>query len=93
MLLVAHSRQLVVLIVANCGCCLAGVKLGKQNLITWPAMLQEPTEELAKEKVRDPSDFEWPKQSRFHCRVECDTIVASICDVDFEYSYQYLGVQ
>jgi dynein heavy chain len=46
-----------------------------------------------KKKIRDPSDFEWLKQSRFHWRADRDTVVTSICDVDFEYSYEYLGVQ
>ena len=52
---------------------------------------QEATEELVKKKIRDPSDFEWLKQSRFHWRADRDTVVTSICDVDFEYSYEYLG--
>ena len=46
-----------------------------------------------KKKIRDPSDFEWLKQSRFHWRTDRDTVVTSICDVDFEYSYEYLGTQ
>ena len=56
-------------------------------------LMQEATEELVKKKIRDPSDFEWLKQSRFHWRADRDTVVTSICDVDFEYSYEYLGAQ
>ena len=49
------------------------------------------SEDLARKKVRDASDFEWLKQCRFAWRDDRDTAVISICDVDFEYSYEYLG--
>lgn len=49
------------------------------------------TEDLARKKVRDPGDFEWLKQARFYWREDRDTALTSICDVDFEYSYEYLG--
>jgi hypothetical protein len=49
------------------------------------------TEDLVRKKVKDPSDFEWLKQCRFYWREDRDTVIISICDVDFEYSYEYLG--
>ena len=55
--------------------------------------MQEVTEELVRKKIRDPSDFEWLKQSRFHWREDRDTVITSICDVDFEYSFEYLGAK
>ena len=52
-----------------------------------------PAEELVKHKIKDPTDFEWLKQARFYWREDKDTVIISICDVDFEYSYEYLGVK
>ena len=50
-------------------------------------------EELVKHKIKDPTDFEWLKQARFYWREDKDTVIISVCDVDFEYSYEYLGVK
>lgn len=44
-------------------------------------------------QIRDPTDFEWLKQVRFYWRDDKYTTIISICDVDFEYSYEYLGVK
>lgn len=46
-----------------------------------------------KHKIKDPTDFEWLKQARFYWREDKDTVIISVCDVDFEYSYEYLGVK
>ena len=48
-------------------------------------------EDLVRKKIRDPTDFEWLKQCRFYWRDDRDTVIISICDVDFEYSFEYLG--
>ncbi len=48
-------------------------------------------EDLVRKKIRDPTDFEWLKQCRFYWRNDRDTVIISICDVDFEYSFEYLG--
>ena len=50
------------------------------------------TEELVQKKVKDPSDFEWLKQCRFYWHDDKETVIISICDRDFEYSFEYLGV-
>ena len=39
----------------------------------------------ARTQVKDPTDFDWLKQVRFYWREERDTVIISICDVDFEY--------
>lgn len=54
---------------------------------------QEALEELVAKKIRDPADFEWLKQSRFAWRSDRETVIGSICDVDFEYSFEYLGIK
>ena len=56
-------------------------------------MMCPAAEELVKHKIKDPTDFEWLKQARFYWREDKDTVIISICDVDFEYSYEYLGVK
>lgn len=42
-------------------------------------------------KIKDPQEFEWLKQCRFYWREDKQTVIISICDVDFEYSFEYLG--
>ncbi|KAI3432720.1 hypothetical protein D9Q98_004263 [Chlorella vulgaris] len=64
-----------------------------ETCITVHIHQKEASEDLVRKKVRDPGDFEWLKQCRFGWREERDTVVISICDVDFEYSYEYLGVK
>eukprot|EP00951_Prasinocladus_malaysianus_P027982 scaffold253275_cov43-Prasinocladus_malaysianus.AAC.1 len=71
-------------------------KMQRTNLetcVTVHMHQRDTTEELLKKKIRDPSDFEWLKQCRFYWRDDKDTVIISICDVDFEYSFEYLGVK
>ena len=64
-----------------------------ETVITVHVHQRDTSDELTKKRVRDPSDFEWMKQCRFYWRDELNTVIISICDVDFEYSYEYLGVK
>lgn len=62
-----------------------------ETLITIQVHQKDVTDELVKKKVKDPGDFEWLKQARVYWRVEKDTTVISICDVEFDYQHEYLG--
>jgi dynein heavy chain len=64
-----------------------------ETVITVHVHQRDTSEDLLKKKVKEPSDFEWMKQCRFYWRDELNTVIISICDVDFEYSYEYLGVK
>jgi len=68
-------------------------RINLETCITVHMHQKESTEELLKKKIKDPTDFEWLKQVRFYWREDRDTTIISICDVDFEYSYEYLGVK
>lgn len=46
---------------------------------------------LVKQRVRAANDFEWLKQTRFYWKAEEDRCVISICDVDFDYCWEFLG--
>jgi dynein heavy chain len=42
-------------------------------------------------KVKDDNDFQWLKQTRFYWKTDTDHALVAIADVDFVYSYEYLG--
>lgn len=54
-------------------------------------LLPQALDALVRGKVKDPDDFEWQRQVRFYWHDTKQTVQVSICDVDFEYSYEYLG--
>ena len=71
-------------------------KLDRRNVetcVTVHVHQRDSFEEICKLKVKDPSDFDWMKQARFYWREDKNTTIISVADVDFEYSYEYLGVK
>ena len=59
-----------------------------ETCITVHVHQRDTSEELMKKRIKDPADFEWMKQARFYWNNELNTVIISICDVDFEYSYE-----
>jgi len=43
--------------------------------------------------IKEPSEFEWTKNTRLYWRHEVDQLIISITDVDFKYSYEFLGAK
>jgi len=64
-----------------------------ETVITVYVHQRDVTDELVKRRIRDPTDFEWLKQARFYWRSEADTVIISVTDAEFEYSYEYLGIK
>lgn len=44
-------------------------------------------------RVKDHTDFEWLKQTRLYWKPDTDNALIAIADVEFTYSYEYLGVK
>eukprot|EP00217_Crustomastix_stigmatica_P013603 CAMPEP_0183798542 /NCGR_PEP_ID=MMETSP0803_2-20130417/19119_1 /TAXON_ID=195967 /ORGANISM="Crustomastix stigmata, Strain CCMP3273" /LENGTH=4519 /DNA_ID=CAMNT_0026043227 /DNA_START=42 /DNA_END=13598 /DNA_ORIENTATION=- len=64
-----------------------------ETCITVHMHQRDTSEELIKKKVKDPADFDWMKQCRVYWKEQDNMVQIRICDVDFEYSYEYLGVK
>lgn len=62
-----------------------------ETLITIQVHQRDVFDELNKKRVRDATDFEWQKQARFYWNADLDDCVISVADIDFPYSYEYLG--
>lgn len=45
------------------------------------------------DKLKDEHDFDWLKNTRCYWKVEEATVAVSVTDVEFIYSYEFLGVK
>lgn len=63
-----------------------------ETLVTIHVHQRDVFEELVGAKVRSAGDFDWLKQTRFYWNVDLDTCKIQVTDIDFFYSYEYLGV-
>lgn len=68
-------------------------RIALETCITVCMHQKEVTEDLVAKRISSPRDFEWLRQCRVKWKVDKNTALVSICDVDLEYSYEYLGVK
>ncbi|CAK0855452.1 unnamed protein product [Prorocentrum cordatum] len=94
------SKKFIQMLTDLVGMCLTdlGSKMNRtkfETLVTVHVHQKDLFQEVAKKvregKVKDENDFEWLKQTRCYWKQDTDNAVISIADVDFVYSYEYLG--
>lgn len=68
-------------------------RMSLETCITIFIHLKDVIVELINKRVEDPKSFDWLKHCRFRWREDKQTVMISICDNDFEYGYEYLGVK
>lgn len=56
-------------------------------------LFTEISAKIKEHKIKTTTDFDWIKQTRIYYKVEKNIILISISDVDFIYSYEYLGIK
>jgi len=56
-------------------------------------LFDEIQQEVKTHKITDASDFDWTKNTRIYWKFDEDHIGISITDVDFIYSYEFLGAK
>ncbi|GIQ80742.1 dynein heavy chain [Kipferlia bialata] len=64
-----------------------------ETLVTIQVHQRDVFEQLVKQRIRSPVDFEWLKQTRAYWDVDRDFCRIQITDIDFRYNYEYLGTQ
>ncbi|ETB59265.1 hypothetical protein YYC_03499 [Plasmodium yoelii 17X] len=56
-------------------------------------LFNEISGKIKEHKIKTCTDFDWLKQTRIYYKPEKNIILISISDVDFIYSYEYLGIK
>jgi dynein heavy chain len=71
-----------------------------ETLVTIQVHQRDVVQDLARNRVSSPKDFEWEKQSRFYWLPDAADAVSSegccrvcITDVAFQYQFEYLGTK
>lgn len=50
-------------------------------------------EDAKQYKIRDATDFDWVKNTRLYWKHDEEHVAVQICDVEFIYSYEFLGAK
>eukprot|EP00972_Heterocapsa_arctica_P047261 6972588-Heterocapsa_arctica.AAC.1 len=94
------NKKFVQMLTDLVGMCLADLGSSKnrtkfETLVTVHVhqkdLFQEVWKKVKEGKVKDDQDFAWLMQTRCYWKTETDHAIVSIGDVDFVYSYEYLG--
>lgn len=56
-------------------------------------LFQKILEDAKQHKIRDSNDFDWTKNTRIYWKHDEEHIAVQITDVEFIYSYEYLGAK
>eukprot|EP00770_Monocercomonoides_exilis_P005227 MONOS_5201.1-p1 / transcript=MONOS_5201.1 / gene=MONOS_5201 / organism=Monocercomonoides_exilis_PA203 / gene_product=dynein haevy chain 3, outer dynein arm alpha / transcript_product=dynein haevy chain 3, outer dynein arm alpha / location=Mono_scaffold00149:3327-12824(+) / protein_length=3165 / sequence_SO=supercontig / SO=protein_coding / is_pseudo=false len=62
-----------------------------ETLVTIDVHQRDIFDELVKQKIRSPHEFNWLKQTRFYWKSDEQLVQIQITDIDFNYCYEYLG--
>lgn len=54
---------------------------------------RDAVQELIDQRVTDPKAFAWLKHCRFRWKESDQTLMIYVCDMEFEYGFEYLGVK
>ena len=68
-----------------------------ETLVTIHVHLKDLFEEIQQEakthKITDATDFDWMKNTRIYWKIDEEQVLISITDVEFIYSYEFLGAK